>query len=163
VSYFNGLLGIILTAEQFQKLNRTHLPKRQSAPGGGQAGAEAGVDGQSISGGKGGPGIGAEKPANIQSADSLPPLVQSDVNTAPVKTGGFHLLSPRTQELLVLNADQQKQVAALEIEVKGKLDTILTSEQLKQLEQLRPSHEPADHGSSLLQPGSADTSGATPN
>jgi hypothetical protein len=37
---------------------------------------------------------------------------------------------------LGLNADQQKQeqVAALEIEVKGKLDTILTPQQLQQLE-----------------------------
>jgi len=156
-------LGNILTAEQFQKLNRAHPPRRRTDPAGGQGGSEAGVDGQSVSGCQGGPGIGAEKPANTQSADPLPPLAQDGVNTPVVKTGGFHLLSPRTQDLLALNPDQQKQVAALEIEVKGKLDTILTPEQLKQLEQMRPSREQADHGSSALKPGSADTSAATPN
>jgi hypothetical protein len=72
-------------------------------------------------------------------------------------------LSPRTQELLALNAEQQKQVAALEIEVKGKLNTILTPEQLNQLAQMRPLHEKADNGSSALQPGSANTSAVTPD
>jgi Spy/CpxP family protein refolding chaperone len=156
-------LGNILTAEQFQQLNRTHLPRRQNSPAGGQGGTEAGPDGQSVSGGQGGPGVGAEKRANTQSADPLPPSAQDAANTHPMTTGGFHLLSPRTQELLALNAEQQKQVVALEIEVKGKLNTILTPEQLNQLAQMRPAHESADNGSSALQPGSADTSAATPN
>src|SRR5579862_9207229 len=43
-------LGTILTAEQFQLLNRTHPPRRQNAPAGGQGGsAPAGPDGQSVS------------------------------------------------------------------------------------------------------------------
>ena len=56
----------------------------------------------------------------------------------PGGRGGFHLLSPRAQAQLNLTADQQKQVAALEAEVKSKLDKILTPEQLKQLQQMRP-------------------------
>ena len=56
----------------------------------------------------------------------------------PGGRGGFHLLPPRAQEQLNLTADQQKQVAALEAEVKAKLEKILTPEQLKQLQQMRP-------------------------
>ena len=59
----------------------------------------------------------------------------------PVGPGGrrgFHLLPPPVQEQLNLTADQQKQVAALEAEVKAKLEKILTPEQLKQLHQMRP-------------------------
>ncbi len=51
---------------------------------------------------------------------------------------GFHLLPPPVQEQLNLTADQQKQLAALEAEVKAKLEKILTPEQLKQLHQMRP-------------------------
>jgi len=156
-------LGNILTAEQFQQLNHTHPPKRRSDPAGGQGGSDqAGPDGQSVSGGQGGPGIGGDKPADTQSGDAVPPFAHDASNIPLAKAGGFHLLAPRTQELLALNADQQKQVAALEIEVKAKLDTILTSEQLKQLEQMRPPQHPADRGSSALQPSSADGSAPTP-
>jgi Spy/CpxP family protein refolding chaperone len=52
--------------------------------------------------------------------------------------GGFHLLPPRAQEQLNLTDDQKKQVAALEAEVKAKLEKILTPEQLQQLKQMRP-------------------------
>jgi Spy/CpxP family protein refolding chaperone len=52
--------------------------------------------------------------------------------------GGFHLLPPRAHEQLNLTADQEKQVAALEAEVKAKLEKILTPDQLKQLKQMRP-------------------------
>ncbi len=54
------------------------------------------------------------------------------------RRGGFHLLPPRAMEQLNLTADQQKQVAALESEVKAKLEKILTPEQVKQLQQMRP-------------------------
>jgi hypothetical protein len=37
-----------------------------------------------------------------------------------------------------LTADQQKQVAALEAEVKAKLEKVLTPEQLQQMKQMRP-------------------------
>src|ERR1035438_2235418 len=56
----------------------------------------------------------------------------------PGGQGGFHLLPPRAQEQLNLTDDQKKQVAALEAEVKAKLEKILTPEQLKQLKQMRP-------------------------
>ena len=56
----------------------------------------------------------------------------------PGGRGGFHLLPPRAQEQLNLTADQQKQVAALEAEVRAKLEKILTPEELKQLQQMRP-------------------------
>jgi hypothetical protein len=41
-------------------------------------------------------------------------------------------------EQLNLTAGQQRQVAALEAEVKAKIEKILTPEQLKQLKQMRP-------------------------
>ena len=56
----------------------------------------------------------------------------------PGGPGGFHLLPPRAMEQLNLTADQQKQVAALEAEVKAKIEKILTPEQLQQLKQMRP-------------------------
>ena len=55
----------------------------------------------------------------------------------PGGPGGFHLLPPRAMEQLNLTADQLKQVAALEAEVKAKLEKILTPEQLQQLKQMR--------------------------
>src|ERR1039458_7463829 len=48
----------------------------------------------------------------------------------PGGQGGFHLLPPRAMEHLNLTEDQQKQIAALEAEVKAKLEKILTPEQL---------------------------------
>ena len=45
-------------------------------------------------------------------------------------------------EQLNLTADQQKQLAALEAEVKAKLEKILTAEQLQQLKQMRPPMRP---------------------
>jgi len=64
----------------------------------------------------------------------------------PGGRGGFHLLPPRAQEQLNLTADQQKQLAALEAEVKAKLEKILTPEQLKQLQQMRPPPRPGGMG-----------------
>ena len=51
---------------------------------------------------------------------------------------GFHLLPPPVQAQLNLTADQQKQLAALEAEVKAKLEKILTPEQMEKLKQMRP-------------------------
>jgi hypothetical protein len=64
----------------------------------------------------------------------------------PGGRGGFHLLPPPVQEQLKLTADQQKQVAALEAELKAKLEKILTAEQLKQLQQMRPPPRPGGMG-----------------
>ena len=56
---------------------------------------------------------------------------------------GVHVLPPRAMEQLKLTADQQKQLADLEAEVKAKLEKILTPEQLEQLKQMKP---PQHHG-----------------
>lgn len=113
-------LGTILTAEQIQQLGQMRPPHGPGAIHGGQGGTGSGSDGQA--GGKGGSGTGS---------DSIAPF-----RSAP-RTAGFHLIAPRAQERLALSADQQTQVAALETEVKGKLDVILTPDQQQQLEQLR--------------------------
>lgn len=60
--------------------------------------------------------------------------------------GGFHLLPPRAEEHLNLTADQLKQVAALEAEVKAKLEKILTADQLQQLKKMRPPRRPEGNG-----------------
>lgn len=52
--------------------------------------------------------------------------------------GGFHLLPPGAQMRLNLTADQLKQLTALEADTKTKLANILTADQMKQLEQMRP-------------------------
>jgi Spy/CpxP family protein refolding chaperone len=57
---------------------------------------------------------------------------------SPGGRGGFHLLPPRAAEHLNLTADQQKQVADLEADVKAKLEKILTHDQMEQLKQMRP-------------------------
>jgi len=77
----------------------------------------------------------------------------------PGRPGGFHLLPPRAHEQLNLTADQEKQVADLEAEVKGKLEKILTPEQMQQLKQMRPPQRqggpggPRGHGPSGDQGG----------
>lgn len=63
--------------------------------------------------------------------------------------GGVHVLPPHAQEQLNLTADQQKQLADLEAEVKAKLETILTPAQLEQLKQMKPpQHKGGTGGSS---------------
>ena len=52
--------------------------------------------------------------------------------------GGPHLLPPRAAEQLNLTDDQKKQIADLEAEVKAKIEKILTPDQLKQLQEMRP-------------------------
>jgi Spy/CpxP family protein refolding chaperone len=64
----------------------------------------------------------------------------------PGAPGEFHVLPPRAQQQLNLTADQQKQVAALEAEVKAKIEKILTPEQLEQLKQMRPPQGPGGPG-----------------
>jgi Spy/CpxP family protein refolding chaperone len=62
------------------------------------------------------------------------------------KPGGIHLLPPRAEEKLNLTADQKKQLADLEAEVKAKIEKILTPEQMEQLKQMRPPRPPVGPG-----------------
>jgi len=64
-----------------------------------------------------------------------------DTNNPPPVGGpgrGPHILPPHAQEQLNLTADQQKQIADLETEVKGKIEAILTPAQMEKLKQMRP-------------------------
>ena len=60
---------------------------------------------------------------------------------------GLHLLPPHAEEQLNLTADQRQQLAALEAEVKAKLEKILTAEQMEQLKQMRPPPRQGGKGS----------------
>jgi hypothetical protein len=71
--------------------------------------------------------------------------------------GGFHMLPPHARELLKLTDDQQKQITALEAEVKEKMEKILTPGQLEQLKKMRPPH-PGGGG-----PGAPGSSGGGPD
>ena len=51
---------------------------------------------------------------------------------------GFHLLPPHAEQQLNLSADQKKQLADLEAQVKAQIEQILTPAQLEQLKQMRP-------------------------
>ena len=76
-----------------------------------------------------------------------PPLSEAGQPGGPGHgPGGFHVLPPRAMEQLNLTDDQKKQVAALEAEVKTKMEAILTPEQLAQLKQMRPPGRPGGHG-----------------
>src|SRR5271165_6396161 len=56
--------------------------------------------------------------------------------------GGFHVLPPGAAERLNLTDDQKKQIAAVEADVKAKMEKILTPEQLAQLKKMRPPRPP---------------------
>ncbi len=76
----------------------------------------------------------AEAAVSQQAVEGGPP----DRRGGPGGQGGFHLLPPLAQEQLNLTANEQRQLAALEAEVKVKLGNILTPEQLQRLNQLQP-------------------------
>jgi Spy/CpxP family protein refolding chaperone len=78
--------------------------------------------------------------------------------------GGFHVLPPHAKEQLNLTPDQEKQIAALEADVKDKLSKILTPEQMEKLKQMRP-HPPGggpDGGPNHEHGGSAPDKGQQP-
>jgi len=81
-----------------------------------------------------------------QDAGAPPPLAGGPASAPKHGQGWFHLLPPRALEQLKLTADQQKQLADLEADVKGKLEKILTPEQQQQLKQMRPPHPPGGRG-----------------
>ena len=54
--------------------------------------------------------------------------------------GGFraHVLPPGAREKLGLTTQQQQQIAAVEAEVKARLEKILTADQIRELQKMRP-------------------------
>jgi hypothetical protein len=66
---------------------------------------------------------------------------------------GFHLLPPIAMQQLDLSDDQKKQLAALETETKGKLEKILTPDQMTQLKNLRPPMQMRQGGPGNMQGG----------
>jgi hypothetical protein len=74
----------------------------------------------------------------------------------PGRRGGFQLgtvLPPFAREQLNLTDEQQEQIAALEKEVKAKLERILTAEQKRTLRSMRPPGAPRGAGDDQQGPG----------
>lgn len=72
-----------------------------------------------------------------------PPAINDRTKPAP---GGVRLLPPQAEEKLNLTTDQKKQIADLENEVKAKLNKILTTAQLQQIEDMRPARQQNNNG-----------------
>ena len=73
--------------------------------------------------------LSAQEPGD-QPASSQSPSPQA---AAPGEPISFHLFPPRAQEKLSLSLEQEEQVATLEIDIRSKLDAILTPVQQQQL------------------------------
>lgn len=56
----------------------------------------------------------------------------------PGGNGNIHILPRGAREKLNLTQEQQKQIGDLEADVKKKLESILTAQQIEQLKQMRP-------------------------
>ena len=77
----------------------------------------------------------------------------------PRPPAGFHMLPRFIMEKLQLTEDQAQQVAALEKETKAKLDKILTPEQQKILNEMRPPRRPPQDGPDGGGPGGGGPGG----
>jgi len=86
----------------------------------------------------------------VAQSTNNPPMAGDGPGREP---GGFHILPPHAQEQLTLTADQQKQLADLEAEVKAKVEKILTPAQLEKLKQMRPPHRQGGPGASGIDVG----------
>ena len=82
--------------------------------------------------------LSAQDPSDPPPSGERPPPEAGAPGGPGRGPGGFHLLPPRAMEQLNLTDDQKKQIAALEAEVKAKIEKILTADQLKQLKEMRP-------------------------
>jgi Spy/CpxP family protein refolding chaperone len=71
-----------------------------------------------------------------QDSDSMPPQPPADGGHPP------HVLPPHAAEKLKLTDDQKKQIADLDDDVKARLEKILTPEQFKELQEMRPPRPP---------------------
>lgn len=72
---------------------------------------------------------------------------QDGKRPAPPEGGSkLHVLPRGAEETLNLTADQKKQVADLEAEVKTKIEKILTPEQIEKLKTMRPPQPPGGQG-----------------
>ena len=81
----------------------------------------------------------------------------------PHHPGGPHLLPPHAAEKLNLTDEQKKQLADLEAEVRVKIKSILTPEQLEQLRQMRPPHPGSGpEGPNQSQPAAQSSTQSTP-
>ena len=75
--------------------------------------------------------------ACAQNQGAPPPSTDSPAHNKGDKKGEFTIIPPRVLSKLNLTDDQQKQLESLNSEVRSKIETILTSDQLAQLRQLR--------------------------
>jgi Spy/CpxP family protein refolding chaperone len=82
--------------------------------------------------------LGVSAWCSVAQEQGDPPPVGGPPAGGPGGQRGFHLLPPRAVEQLNLTANQQKQLADLEADVKAKIEKILTPDQLKQLREMRP-------------------------
>ena len=73
---------------------------------------------------------------------------QAATSTTPPATHAFrvHVLPPGASDRLNLSPDQAKAVAALEAQTTAALQTILTADQLAQLQQMHPGRGPRPGG-----------------
>ena len=73
--------------------------------------------------------------------------------------GGFHVLPPGAAEKLNLTDDQKTQIAALEADVKARMEKILTADQLAQLKKMRPPRPQRNGGGPEWGPGGGPAGG----
>ena len=87
----------------------------------------------------------------VVGASSEPPPADRPPKDRPPRFQLGDLFPPHVKDELKLTTDQQRQLAALEIEVQGKLEKILTAEQKKQIDDHQPPIEDDDHGRPVAQ------------
>lgn len=91
--------------------------------------------------------------ADDASPDAAPPAGPKE---RPARPPRVHVLPPHAMDVLDLTDDQERQIQELEREARGKLAKILTPEQQKQLQEMRPPGPPPPHGSPAGRPGMGD-------
>ena len=92
-----------------------------------------------------------------QESDGAPP-------PPPPGDGGPppHVLPPHAAEKLKLTDDQKKQIADLDEGVKAKLEKILTPEQFKELQEMRPPRPPGGRDGDRPPPPDSDSNPTPP-